>query len=116
MGERYGILIIGTVILLLCFVGAASARTWYVDDSGGADFIAIQEAIIAASGGDTIVVKDGNYLENVKVTKCLTIRSDSGPNSTRVWAYDQGDFIFDVTADHVNISGFHACSVKPTLT
>jgi parallel beta-helix repeat protein len=106
MGERYGILIIGTVILLLCFVGTASARTWYVDDSGGADFIAIQEAIIAASGGDTIVVKDGNYLENVKVTKCLTIRSDSGPNSTRVWAYDQGDFIFDVTADHVNISGF----------
>jgi hypothetical protein len=34
------------VILLLCFVGTASARTWYVDDSGGADFIAIQEAII----------------------------------------------------------------------
>lgn len=84
MDKKYGILIICAVILFLCFVGGASAKTWYVDDSGGADFMGIQEAIITASAGDTIIVKDGNYLENVNVNKRLTIRSENGHDSTRV--------------------------------
>lgn len=48
-------------------------RTWYVDGFGGADFTAIQEAVTAAVAGDTIIVKDGNYTENVVVDKSLVI-------------------------------------------
>ncbi len=39
-------------------VGTASAKTWYVDDDGGADFIRIEAAINAASAGDTIIVRE----------------------------------------------------------
>ena len=59
--NKYGILIICTAILVLGFVGTASAVTWYVDADGGADFTGIQEAITAASAGDTIVVRDDTY-------------------------------------------------------
>jgi hypothetical protein len=36
MDKNFGILIICAAILVLSFVGTSSARTWYVDDSGGA--------------------------------------------------------------------------------
>jgi parallel beta-helix repeat protein len=88
------------------FVGNASPMIWYVDDGGGADFTEIEEAITAASDGDTIIVKDGNYIENVNVTKSLTIRSENGPDSTRVRSRVQSEPIFNVIADCVEISGF----------
>jgi parallel beta-helix repeat protein len=67
----------------------------------------IQAAVNAASAGDTIIVKDGIYYENVDVTKSLTIRSTSGNHAnTIVQAKYPGDEVFYVTADYVNISGF----------
>jgi len=106
MGKKYGILIICAVILVLCFAGTASAKTWYVDDGGGADFTRIQDAIIAASAGDTIIVRDGNYTENVDVDKSLTIQSENGSANCIVHAESLYDCVFKVTADYVNISGF----------
>ncbi len=50
-------------------VTAAGPKTWYVDDSGGADFTTIQAAVNAATDGDTIIVRDGTYPENVVVGK-----------------------------------------------
>jgi L-cysteine desulfidase len=58
MDKGYGISAICATILVLSFVGTASAMTWYVDDDGGADFTGIQEAINNASDGDT---KLGTY-------------------------------------------------------
>jgi hypothetical protein len=65
MYKRYGIMIICAVILVLCFMGTTSARTWSVDDDGGADFIRIQDAINNAKDGDSILVYSGVYYENV---------------------------------------------------
>jgi len=48
----------------------ASAATIYVPD----DYATIQAAVDAASTGDTIIVKDGTYSENVDVNKSLTIK------------------------------------------
>jgi len=48
-------------------------RTWTVDDDGPADFHTIQEAINAASSGDTIFVHSGTYYENVVVNKTVTV-------------------------------------------
>jgi acyl-[acyl carrier protein]--UDP-N-acetylglucosamine O-acyltransferase len=42
---------------------AATAATWVVDDSGGADFTSIQAAIDAAADGDRIEVRAGAYTE-----------------------------------------------------
>ena len=106
MVKRYGILIVCTAILFLGLVGTASAKTWYVDDDGGADFIRIQAAINAASAGDMIIVRDGTYTENVDVYKRLTIQSENVLDLTFVRAEDPAYSTFKVTSDYVNISGF----------
>jgi parallel beta-helix repeat protein len=106
MGKKYGTLIICAAILVLCFVGTASARTWYVDDDGGADFIKIHDAINNATDGDTIIVRDGHYIENIKVNKTLTIQSENGSDKTFVTAEDSKDDAFLVTANYANVSGF----------
>jgi parallel beta-helix repeat protein len=74
----------------------------YVPD----DYPTIQAAVNVASAGDTIIVRDGTYNENVKVNKRLTIQSENGANCTIVQAANSTDHVFEVTADYVNISGF----------
>lgn len=55
------LVLICVIIMPLCLVGTAAARTWYVDDDGGADFSKIQDAINNANQGDTIIVRVGTY-------------------------------------------------------
>jgi parallel beta-helix repeat protein len=88
-----------------------SLGTWYVDDDlvdyPAADFTRVQEAVDAASSGDTIIVYPGTYTENVDVNKDhLTIQSENGAETTIVQAANSDDHVFEVTADYVNISGF----------
>jgi parallel beta-helix repeat protein len=94
------------LLLLLFSIGIASAKTWYVDDSGGADFTKIQDTVNAASDGDTIIVKDGTYTGNVKVDKRLTIRSENGAEKVIIRGREYLDPVFEVTSDYVNIIGF----------
>jgi hypothetical protein len=56
--------------------GDRRGRTLIVDDDHqcpGSTFTSIQMAVVAASAGDTIKVCPGNYPEQVKITKDLTI-------------------------------------------
>ena len=78
------------------------ANTSYVPD----DYATIQWAVDNAMVGDTIIVRDGVYTENVNVNKRLAIRSEKGPSSTIVQALYWYDHVFEVSADSVNISGF----------
>ena len=98
--------------VLAMFAGVvplAAATTWYVDDSGGADFMSIQDAVDAAGAEDIIIVYPGTYTENVKVnTDYLTIKSENGADSTIVQAANTNDHVFWITTDYVNISGFTA--------
>jgi parallel beta-helix repeat protein len=92
--KRVLILII-LVFLFSAFVCTASvATTWYVHPGE-----LIQGAVNMASDGDTIIVKDGTYKENVEVNKRLTVRSEKVSEKCIVQA-------FAVTADYVNLSGF----------
>ena len=103
MNKKYGILIICVAILFLCTVGTASAKTWYVDDSGGADFIRIQDAITAASDGNTIIVYNGYYYENVIVNKQLNL---IGIGMPVVDACENGSAIA-ITANGCILNGFN---------
>jgi len=59
---------------MICTV--AGGRTIYVDDDGPADFSNIQAAINDSNNGDTIIVAEGTYLENINVRgKNIVLRS-----------------------------------------
>jgi parallel beta-helix repeat protein len=94
-GVCVGLLVLGA------FVGAASATDWYVNPGES-----IQAAVVVASPGDMIIVRDGTYTENVDVNKRLTIESENGADKTIVQAADANDTVFEVTTDYGNISGF----------
>ena len=75
---RKGIVLVGICLLLFClFTGNASAKTWYVDDDlqefPYADFTKIQDAVNIALPGDTIIVYNGTYYENVDIDKQLNL-------------------------------------------
>jgi len=100
-----------TTVFVLCLMVIAGpvlqvrgATTIYVPDDHGT----IQEAVDAAVAGDTIIVRDGTYPENVDVDTSVTIQSENGPASTRVQAATPHDHVLDVQADNVTISGFTA--------
>ena len=104
MDKGYGILVICATILVLSFVGTASARTWIVDDDGGGDFLGIQEAINNASVGDTIIVHSGVYYENVYVNKSVTLKGIGQPV---VDANGSGSAI-TLNADGITLEGLNA--------
>ena len=75
-----------------------------VDDDGDADFTAIQDAINAATDGDTVIVKNGIYCENVVVDKSITLRGEDRDN-TIIDGDGNGDVV-KVIADGCEISEF----------
>jgi parallel beta-helix repeat protein len=80
-----------------------SSATIYVPDN----YPTIQQAVDFAITGDTIIVRDGTYPENVDVNVTnLTIKSENGSANCIVNASNSNDPVFKITADYVNISEF----------
>jgi len=73
----------------------------YVPD----DYAKIQDAVNAASIGDTIIVRDGTYYENLKVDKQLTIKSENGSANCIVDGGGSGNVI-TLNADGITIERF----------
>jgi parallel beta-helix repeat protein len=78
---------------------------WYDGQQFNVSLTPIQSAVNNATAGDTIIIKDGTYTENVAVeTSSLTIRSENGSDHTIVHAEHNWVHVFMVTASHVNMS------------
>ena len=89
-------------LAFLSFGFASAAQQHYVNPGES-----IQGAIDNATAGDTIIVRDGRYTENVDVNvDHLTLKSEHGYDSTVVHAANTSDHVFEVTANYVNITGF----------
>jgi hypothetical protein len=71
---------IAVLITAAVFPAGASAATLEV--GSGKPFATIQAAINAASAGDSILVYDGTYHEEIKLNKSLTVKSVNGAGST----------------------------------
>jgi parallel beta-helix repeat protein len=86
------------------FIPLVRAITWAVDDDGPADFHTIQEAINAASFGDTIIVMNGTYYENVVVNKTVSLVGENR-NSTIIDGNKTG-VVLSMRANNVTVEGF----------
>ena len=104
--------LIGIIILIVLSINNVSGITLYVDDNApeGGDgsiekpFKTIQDGINNSVNGDTLRVWEGVYYENVVVNKSLDVIGNRSTNTI----IDGGDvvWIVEITADHVNFSGF----------
>jgi hypothetical protein len=104
-GERRGIwigLVFAGLLTLLAFVsvGCVSAATTRYVNPGDS----IQDVVDVADPGDTVIVRDGTYTENVEVNlENLTLRSENGSAFTTVVAAINTSDVFLVTANSVTI-------------
>ena len=73
-------------------------------------YTTIQSAVIAATDGDTIIVRDGIYYETIIINTRLTIRSENGPANCILKGdnnvMNPPEYIVNVTTNSVNVSGF----------
>ena len=90
------------IIVLLLIIDETSAETITVDDSGGADYDKIQDAIDNAFEHDIIRVYEGKYMENVVIDKTL-ILIGNGTENTTIDANGNG-IVVKIIADNVELS------------
>ena len=79
-----------------------NSETIYVPD----DYPTIQLAINNSSPGDTIIVRDGTYVENIIVNKPLIIQSEHGYSFCTIEAKSNIPHVIKITSDYVSIIGF----------
>ncbi|WP_342304268.1 NosD domain-containing protein [Methanolobus sp. ZRKC5] len=92
-------------------LGMIMPATITVGESGK-NYTTISAAVLNANSGDTILVSDGTYTENVIVNKTVTIISENGSASTVVRS--SGNSVFNISSDNVIISGFNITGATST--
>jgi parallel beta-helix repeat protein len=93
------------VALLIWLMPIDGARTYIVDDSGFANYDTIQEAVIAASNGDTIYIKPGEYNEEVILNRSLTLMPLTGENGPIILKGNGLETGITITAEGCSLQG-----------
>ena len=92
------------LVVSVSLVVISSAAIIYVPDN----YSSIQDAVNAASVGDTIIVRSGTYFENVVVNKPLSLIGEGLPT---IDAQRRGKAI-EITADNCIVKGFRCINAK----
>ncbi len=84
---------------------SASSYTLTVNPMNSSQFSTIQAAINAARTGDTILLSEGTYTENLVISKSCILKGKN--KETTLLSGDQDDFnvLIQITADNVGIQG-----------
>ena len=92
------------VVLFLFSAGVGSAGVIYVEPGNS-----IQAAVNNSTSGDIVIVKAGEYKENILVNVSgIKISSEfESPENVLVMARDKNSSVFQVKADNVTIRGFN---------
>lgn len=92
------------IALLLVSAGVTSAEIIYVDPGAS-----IQAAVNNSTTGDLVIVKAGDYEENIVVNVSgITVTSEpENPDAVFIRARDENSSVFQVKTDNVTISGFN---------
>lgn len=106
--KKPSLVVVSLILLSLMLVGLSTiketrATTHYVGGGGPGNHTTIQEAIDAASPGDTVYVYPGLYVENLIIDRTLTLLGEDR-GTTTVDGSGTADVI-EVSADGVTISG-----------
>ncbi|KAF5411285.1 MAG: hypothetical protein C5S47_04370 [Candidatus Methanogasteraceae archaeon] len=113
MNTKHKVLLVGIGLLLFCaFVGTSSAKVITVDDSGGADFTKIQDAIDVANDGDTIYTYNGTYNGNLYIWKSLTLQGENSKETFVKLIQNDSSNVVVAGTEGVTISGFTMISNK----
>jgi len=75
---------------------------FYVPDN----FSTIQKAVDLAAPGDRIIVRDGDYLENVIIGKPITLVSENGPANCTINGQGKGNVVTIYSTENVVFKGF----------
>lgn len=89
------------MFILFCHYSNVQGQTLYVNPGDS-----VQTAIQMAADGDTIIVADGIYKENIRINKPLTIRSKNGYLMSSVIAKKADQSVFTIDSSKVTIEGF----------
>ncbi|HIH93154.1 TPA: cell surface protein [Methanosarcina acetivorans] len=92
------------IALLLVSAGAGNAEVIYVEPGAS-----IQAAVNNSTNGDLVIVKAGDYEENIIVNVSgITVSSEpESPDGVLIRSKDANSSVFQVKADNVTISGFN---------
>jgi parallel beta-helix repeat protein len=85
-------------------IPSVRAATITVDDSGGADYLTIQEGINAANPGDTVYVYNGIYYENVVINQSINLTGEDR-DTTIIDGGGSGNVV-NTSVDWINITEF----------
>jgi parallel beta-helix repeat protein len=107
------LIIVSSVVILVEIAEVVEApTTWYVDDEFGSgpgnppqDFYKIQDAIDAASPGDTVIVYNGTYWENVNINHKTINLVGENRNSTIIHGVSNWNVV-QVSGIWSNVTGF----------
>ena len=91
--------------LLIWLSPIEGARTYIVDDSGFANYNTIQEAVVAASNGDTIYIKPGEYNEEVVLNRSLKLMPLTGESGPIILKGDGLETGITITAEGCSLEG-----------
>ncbi len=93
-------------IIFLSFLFSTISQAQAAQINVPGDQPSIQAAVDVAASGDTIMVSNGTYIENIAINKPVIICSENGPDTTFVQALNTSNSVFRINSNNVTIRGF----------